>query len=393
MNAASTTGSRPLGGRATHVAVLALAALLACLALALRPAPASALQAGFLDPSFQVAQPDVFWGDMAALKGKVVRYDVYWRDIAPQRPAAPRDPASPVYSFAVLDGLVSDAAAHKADVILTIWRTPNWARANKSAGGNSYAFAPNLRDFGDFVHAIATRYSGKFDPDGAGPLGVLPKVKNWEMWNEPNYIGALRPQKSGNRAVSPSIYAGILNKGYGEIKKVDKTMKVLGGAMNRGFGGKGSVAALVFLRGMKKANAKFDIATVHPYPPTGVEGLDDGTTAPNITLINFKEYEKELDKLYKPKKYDIWFTEYGAQSEPDSNGASLADQALFVKQAFKKIKTKHPRVKRVLWFMLRDEPLEQPGQSDKWQSGLRDENGNKKPAYTAWVRFVKPLLS
>ncbi len=392
MNAASTTGSSPLGGRATHVAVLVLAALLACLALALRPAPASALQAGFLDPGFQVEQPDVFWGDMKALRGRVVRYDVYWRDVAPQRPAAPRDPASPAYSFTLLDGLVSDAAAHNADVILTIWRTPTWARANKSAGGSSYAFAPNLRDFGDFVHAIATRYSGKFDPDGAGPLGVLPKVKNWEMWNEPNYIGALRPQKSGNRAVSPAIYAGILNKGYAEVKKVDKTMKVLGGAMNRGFGGKGSVAALVFLRGMKKANAKFDIATVHPYPPTGVEGLDDGTTAPNITLINFKEYEKELDKLYKPKKYDIWLTEFGAQSEPDANGASLPDQALFVKQAIKRIKNKHPRVKRVIWFLLRDEPLEQPGQSDRWQSGLRDENGAKKPAYNAWLS-IKSLLS
>ena len=88
MNAASTTGSSPLGGRATHVAVLVLAALLACLALALRPAPASALQAGFLDPGFQVEQPDVFWGDMKALRGRVVRYDVYWRDIAPTRPLA-----------------------------------------------------------------------------------------------------------------------------------------------------------------------------------------------------------------------------------------------------------------------------------------------------------------
>ena len=67
MTAASTTRSGPLGGRAAHVAVLALAALLACLALALRPAPASALQAGFLDPGFQSEQPDVFWGDMTAL--------------------------------------------------------------------------------------------------------------------------------------------------------------------------------------------------------------------------------------------------------------------------------------------------------------------------------------
>jgi hypothetical protein len=42
--------------------------------------------------------------------------------------------------------------------------------------------------------------------------------------------------------------------------------------------------------------------------------------------------------------------------------------------------------------MLRDEPLEQPGQSDRWQSGLRRADGSKKPAYNAWISTVEAIL-
>jgi hypothetical protein len=45
-----------------------------------------------------------------------------------------------------------------------------------------------------------------------------------------------------------------------------------------------------------------------------------------------------------------------------------------------------------VWFLVRDEPLEEPGQSDRWQSGLRDVNGAKKPAYNAWLS-IRSLLS
>ena len=41
---------------------------------------------------------------------------------------------------------------------------------------------------------------------------------------------------------------------------------------------------------------------------------------------------------------------------------------------------------------MRDETVELPGESDNWQSGLRDENGAKKPAYNAWLS-IKSLLS
>jgi hypothetical protein len=385
---------------ASRVALLAVAALLAALAaLALRPGGAgAALTPGFMDPAFQTEAPDVFWTDMTTLKAGVLRYDVYWREIAPNRPVNPRDPNAPEYDWSTLDRLVRDANAHGMQVLFTLWRTPAWARADGGRGGfpGMYSFAPNLNDWTDFVVATATRYSGTFDPDADGPLTPLPLVSKWEMWNEPNYIGALRPQRIGNKVVSPKIYTDILNAGYRAIGDVEKAfgvqMDVLGGSMNRGFGGAGSIPALKFLRGMKEARAKFDIASLHPYPITGKAGMNDRSRSPNITLTNYGDYEKELDKLWPAKRYKVWFTEYGAQSTPDRYGASPNGQAAFVKTALKKVIKKHPRVQALVWFLVRDEAVELPGESDNWQSGLRDESGNAKPAYQAWVDTVTTLL-
>jgi len=390
----TATARRPAALRCTLLAVAALLAGLA--ALALRPGPASALTPGFMDPAFQTEHPDVFWTDMAALHAGVLRYDVYWREVAPTRPVAPRDPASPEYDWTTVDRLVRDASAHGTQVLFTLWRTPTWARADGGAGGgNGYAWMPNLDDWGAFVYAAAVRYSGAYDPDGGGPLAVLPQVANWEMWNEPNYIGALRPQRVGKKVVSPGLYTAILNRGYREIRAVEAllgvNLNVLGGAMNRGFGGAGSISALVFLRGMRAAGARFDTASIHPYPLTGKKGFEDGTKAPNVTLANFKTFEKELDRLWPRKRYRIWITEYGAQTQPDRYGATLDGQQRFVKKALTRLVTKHPRVTHLIWFLVRDEAVELPGESDNWQSGLRDSVGAAKPAYQTWVDTILGL--
>ena len=60
--------------------------------------------------------------------------------------------------------------------------------------------------------------------------------------------------------------------------------------------------------------------------------------------------------------------------------------------SLKRFANRFPRVKQLIWFMLRDEPLEKRGQSDKWQSGLRDVNGAKKPSYNAWVQTIQQIL-
>ncbi len=192
---------------APRVALLAVAALLAALAaLALRPGGAdAALTPGFMDPAFQTEAPDVFWADMTALKAGVLRYDVYWKEIAPTRPVNPRDPNAPEYDWETSTASCATRTRTACRCLFTLWRTPFWARADGGRGGfpGMYSFAPNLVDWTDFVVAAAARYSGKFDPDADGPLTPLPLVSKWEMWNEPNYIGALRPQRDRQQGRLP----------------------------------------------------------------------------------------------------------------------------------------------------------------------------------------------
>ena len=166
---------------------------------------------------------------MTTLRAGVVRYDVYWNEIAPTRPAIRATRPRPSTAGRCSTAWCVDAAAHGAEIVLTLWRTPRWARADGGRGGkpNLYSWAPRIADWRAFVYAAAVRYSGTFDPDGLGYGGPLPLVRYWEMWNEPNYIGALRPQRAGKGGkpgvpVSPTTYTGILNAGYAEIGRVER---------------------------------------------------------------------------------------------------------------------------------------------------------------------------
>ena len=198
------------------------------------PSPARALTVGFLDPTLQTQDNARFWSDMTTLRAGVVRYDAYWNEIAPTRPGRPRDPASIEYRWEVLDRLVVDAAAHSAEIVVTLWRTPRWARADGGRGGkpNLYSWAPRISDWRAFVYAAAVRYSGSFDADGLGYGGPLPRVRFWEVWNEPNYIGALRPQRGPGKAgkvgqpVSPTTYTALLNAAYAELGRVERERRV-----------------------------------------------------------------------------------------------------------------------------------------------------------------------
>ena len=73
-------------------AALVAATILVALCCA---SPAHALTVGFLDPTLQTQDNARFWSDMTTLRASVVRYDVYWNEIAPIRPARPAIPPPP----------------------------------------------------------------------------------------------------------------------------------------------------------------------------------------------------------------------------------------------------------------------------------------------------------
>jgi hypothetical protein len=276
-------------------------------------------------------------------------------------------------------------------VVFSIYGTPSWEN-----GSPTQNTAPKAAiDLRNFAYAAARRYSGTYrDATGA----VLPAVKEWLAWNEPNNPVFLSPQykRVGGRWVIESAvaYAAICNAIYGGVHSslVPGERVACGVTAPRGnnspASSRPSVSPLAFLHAVKAAGLhKFDAWAHHPYyagpadAPASRTGLGTGVDEA-VTLGNLGDLVSAVTQLYGKKR--IWITEYGYQTNPPDNlfGVSWAKQSQYLTQAFA-IARKNSRVDMMLWFLLKDE-----GNVAGWQSGLETVSGKKKPSFAAFQRMA-----
>ena len=352
----------------------------------------------FDDAQIRYGDPDKVFPVLKSLRTQLIRVNLVWGGVggvATRRPANAANPADPAYDWSSYDRTVNYATQYGIKVVLSIIGTPPWA--NGAAGVN--VVPRNGLDLQRFAAAAATRYGGQYKaPDGR----LLPPVRHWLAWNEPNNPAFLRPQyrKVGGRYVaqSPIDYAKICNAIYrGVSVSTLGASKVACGVTgprgnNEPSSARPSLSPLAFLRAMKQAGAtKFDAYAHHPYygspsetptapPPPGKRGV--APTA--VTLGNISVLIKEVTRLYGNKR--IWVTEYGYQTNPPDRifGVSPALQARYLTQAYGIMK-RHPRIDMMLWFLLRDE--RRAFLQEGWQSGLLTESGVRKPAFAAFQRL------
>ena len=328
--------------------------------------------------------PDAVFAQLHALHTQIVRIDLNWggeNGVAGPFPTVrPADPNDGQYDWTVYDRAVLFAARYHIAVLMAIVSTPSWAN-----GGNAPNVAPTSpQDLRNFAYAAATRYSGFFKRPSDGV--ILPAVKRWLAWNEPNNPVYLDPQYDGDTIVSGRAYAAICNAVVSGVKGtlIRGEQVACGVTAPRGNNDPGSarpsVSPLAFLRAMKQAGAHgFDAYAHHPYygdPRETPSTPPSARTA--VTLGNFRALEKEVSRLYGP--LPLWITEYGYQTNPpdDIFGVSYAKQAAYMQQAFA-IARADPRIDMLVWFLLRDEP-----DLSGWQSGLLTVAGVKKPAWTVF---------
>ena len=282
-----------------------------------------------------------------------------------------------------------NAAASRVEVLFSIFGTPAWAN-----GGGVPTRAPRDAVYlGEFAEAAATRYSGTYvRRDGV----VLPAVRLWTAWNEPNLRIGLVPQwrRVGKRWVIQSAidYARICNAVVDGIHATELPgRRVACGVTaargnNNPRGLKPSVSPIAFLRAMKNAGARgFDAYAHHPY--YGAPYETPSTRPPDrggVTLANIASLVEELDRLY-PRRVPvpIWITEYGYQTNPPDRvfGVSWQQQADYLLEAFA-VARANPRIDMLLWFLLRDE-----ADVTRWQSGLMTASGRRKPAFYAFQKI------
>ena len=130
------------------------------------------------------------------------------------------------WDWSRLDAAVSSRRADGINLDLDLGGgAPLWAtRPDRPTDGPHPSWAPNASDFGAFVRAVGTRYSGNYDPDteqlSPGDPADLPAVHFWSIWNEPNYGPSLAPQgdprQAGHSSVERSawLYRNLLDAAW-----------------------------------------------------------------------------------------------------------------------------------------------------------------------------------
>ena len=375
-----------------------------------------------------------------ALGANTARVFLPWSNVAPDPSSSQRpnfnaaDPnAYPAVNWAPFDNAVRNAGTYgiKVDFIIA-GGAPQWAESQlpKPPGYlQYYAWKPSAKEWGLFMKAVGTRYSGHFIP--AGATSPLPAVRFWTIFNEPNFGEDLGPQALGGSKVSvaPNMYRGLLNAGWNSLQAtghghdriliggyaargiqggkypgnfgqtkpllfirtlycVDKSYKQLHGKLAKQEGCPTSTRAYRRFKAQNPALFKASGVSDHPYPDNG-SPLTDGKGDPNwATFPDLSRLATVLDKVTRVygshKKFPIYNDEYGYITHPPAKAHYLSPATAAVDINWAEfLSWKNPRVKSYMQYLVND-PTGASGPYAGFASGLIDPQGNKKATYFAY---------
>jgi hypothetical protein len=222
----------PLTARRVTLKIVLLATSLVVLAAVFPLVAQANFQIGMQDTSLNGPGTDAAtapsYQTLQSMGASFVRVSVPWALIAGSTPFDMSNPSAPQFRWTSTDKAVRRAAAHHLQVLFMLYYAPTWAEGpgippatdlNVGKG----AWEPNAALYGQFVHAVAERYSGDF-PDPLHPGLALPRVKDYELWNEENLGGYVAGPDT------PGQFRALVNAGYSAIKSVHSdNFAVLGG--------------------------------------------------------------------------------------------------------------------------------------------------------------------
>ncbi len=372
----------------------------------------------------------------------VARVKVYvpWNAIAPD-PASRVRPASfdagnpsayPAANWSADDAIVRDASARGIAVDLTIGGpAPRWATGpDPPPGGPHLQWEPSARDFGAFVRAVATRYSGSYTPPGSS--SPVPRVSFWAIWNEPNYGIDLAPQAIDHSTVevSPRLYRGLLDAAWQALQSTGhgRDTILIGELAPRGIttgnspGNFSGMVPLRFVRALycvdesfrplrgtaaairgcptdsagsrafpRQHPALFQASALsdHPYP--------QGSVPPNVVTPAEPDYadlpampklESTLDRSQQAygssRRLPIYSTEFGYQTDPPETIARAIDPriAAYYMNWAEYISWRDPRLRSYDQYLLTDPPG--ANALGGFATGLEFKDGVAKATYAAY---------
>lgn len=318
--------------------------------------------------------------DMIAATGaKLARIDVFWRDIATTEPANPTDPTDPAYDFARYDTVVEGLADKGVRTMLSVYNSPDWSAGGFTQGITPVvnAQAPDPEDFGNFMKALATRYSGEFAANGA----TLPEVHHFEVWNEGNLAGFLFPQTENGDRVVLDRYAEMAKAAYPAIKEANDDAIVTAGVTGpRGRSNDRNTGVEDWIKGMADRDVPMDGYSQHLYPVAAPTQETEAFPA----WATLSRLERAVDEI--SPNLPIYITEagYTTMATPYRGAAATAteaEQATYLTEIYSLRSVASGRYKTITWFNLQDNP--------GWPAGLITLEGRKKPSYAAFTAIPK----
>lgn len=307
-----------------------------------------------------------------------------WDKVAPtSRPANwdPTDPADSNYDWREVDQWVKAVSDNGLQPVLQLFGAPAWANRCEAPSSAYKLCDPVPAAMAAFAQAAARRYSGSF--------GGLPKVKYWQIQNEPNLHIFFNPQYDGaGKPISPTMFRKLLKVGYEAIKRVDARNVVLAGGLAPN-GVPGSIAPMAFTRALLCMNrknrplpspnaceggVKLDVYDIHPYTSGGPTRKAIGKD--NVQLGDLVELKRLLVAADKAghidgdrKRTPLWVTEMSWDSRPpDPGGVKMSTLTRWTAEAM--YESWKVGIPVFFWYSLRDRPRGSGAWSDSDQSGL-----------------------
>ncbi|MBN1991418.1 MAG: cellulase family glycosylhydrolase [Anaerolineae bacterium] len=276
---------------------------------------------------------------------KWIRQEFTWEDIEIHGKGDFEDRRHQPYQSAweKYDHIVDLAEKYDLNIMARLSNPPAWTRAMTDTVG---AFAPpdNLRDYGDFVETVVTRYKGR--------------IPAYQIWNEPNIY-----PEWGEYPINAKEYTALLKEGYTRVKAVDPNAIVVMGALAatieldrvRRYNSDGwpispgGLSDVLFLQQLYDAGAApyFDVLAMQGY------GLWSGPTDRRMQprVLNFSRplYIRDVMARNGDAHKSIWLSELGWNAVPPESGippvygqVTLEQQGRYAALAYQRMQKEWP---------------------------------------------------
>ncbi|HLH66300.1 MAG TPA: hypothetical protein VKV27_11400 [Solirubrobacteraceae bacterium] len=436
-------------------------AALAAVAALPAPALASHTQLAIIQDGSELTNPAAALAQFRALGANTIRVVLWWSQVAPDPNSARRprfdatDPgAYPAAGWAPYDALVRQAQQDGMRVYIQLsGGAPRWAEASAPpptphTAPGSIAWKPNAAQYGQFVSAVATRYSGSYTPPGQST--PLPAVHFWSLFNEPNFGEDLGPQAIDDSRVAyaPAAYRRIVDAAWRALRSqsahahdtiligelaaqgqepgpypkrtggvpgnlgqtrpqlfirdlycVGRNLRPLLGAAARAVGCPTTVAGTRSFRRDNPGLFEASGFALHPYPQ-GQSPVSRAGNLPDYALFaDIPAVERLLDAVNRAygsrTRFLIYNTEYGYITRPPKGAPYVSPQtaAYYINWA-EYLSWRSPRIASYMQYLLMDPPPTAASPYNGFASGLEFYNGRPKADFNAYrLPIYMPITS